>query len=406
MPAYYNEFDPQKAEWLRELMKRDLIAPGDVDERSIDDIAPNELMGYTQHHFFAGIGVWSYALRKAGWPDERPVWTASCPCQPFSSAGKGDGFDDERHLWPSLFWLIQQLRPVQVFGEQVASKDGLAWLDLVQNDLESEAYTCGAVDSCAAGYGAPMLRQRLYWMAYPESIGQQMSREKSRYALESPSNNIRLADTKCIKCGEGCVQGYIKANDEERERPASKSTRGCIVEWLADTDCKSSKRRTGSVSGEKAQVCGERIEHGSCPNGYPNGCEDKRLASTNNHRFTQGRKSQPTTGNDGVERDNVSSSKKPAACPTNGHWKDTDWLFCRDGLWRPTESIDKPLDDELANRLGYRSIGGRYSLDPLKEKAENRVMRLRGYGDAIVAEQAIAFIEAALEIENIQGEPK
>ena len=57
-----------------------------------DDIA-----GYTQCHFFAGIGIWSYALRLAGWPDDRQVWTGSCPCQPFSAAGKGEAFNDERH---------------------------------------------------------------------------------------------------------------------------------------------------------------------------------------------------------------------------------------------------------------------------------------------------------------------
>ena len=113
-------------------------------------------------HFFAGIGVWSYALRLAGWPDNRPVWTGSCPCQPFSSAGKGAGFTDERHLWPEFFRLIRECRPATVFGEQVASKDGLAWLDLVQNSLESAGYACGALDTCAAGVGAPHIRQRLY----------------------------------------------------------------------------------------------------------------------------------------------------------------------------------------------------------------------------------------------------
>ena len=121
--------------------------------------------GYTQCHFFAGIGIWSYALRLAGWPDDREVWTGSCPCQPFSAAGKGEAFDDERHLWPEFFRLIEARRPVVCFGEQVASIDGLAWLDLVQSDLDHAGYTCGAVDLCAAGFGAPHRRQRLYWVA-------------------------------------------------------------------------------------------------------------------------------------------------------------------------------------------------------------------------------------------------
>ena len=57
MSAYYNEIDPQKAAWLRELIKRDLIAPGDVDERSIHDVRAEDLRKYAQCHFFAGIGI-------------------------------------------------------------------------------------------------------------------------------------------------------------------------------------------------------------------------------------------------------------------------------------------------------------------------------------------------------------
>ena len=125
---YYNEIDPKKAAWLRELIKRNVIAPGVVDERSIREVQPQDLAEYAQCHFFAGIGIWSYALRLAGWPDEGPVWTASCPCQPFSAAGRRGGTADERHLWPEFARLVRACRPVVAFGEQVASRDGLAWL--------------------------------------------------------------------------------------------------------------------------------------------------------------------------------------------------------------------------------------------------------------------------------------
>ena len=128
MSAYYNEFDPFAAAWLRELIKEGLIADGEVDERSIVDVRPGELRGFTQCHFFAGIGGWSYALRLAGWDDDRPVWTGSCPCQPFSAAGARRGTADERHLWPEFYRLIFACRPPVVFGEQVASRDGLGWL--------------------------------------------------------------------------------------------------------------------------------------------------------------------------------------------------------------------------------------------------------------------------------------
>lgn len=143
---FYNEHDPKAAAWLRELIRAGAIPPGDVDERSIADIQPGDLAGYTQCHFFAGIGGWSLALDLAGWPADRPVWTGSCPCQPFSTAGQGRGQDDERHLWPAFARLIGQCRPPVIFGEQVESAIGHGWLDGVCDDLERD------IDPYSAGW--------------------------------------------------------------------------------------------------------------------------------------------------------------------------------------------------------------------------------------------------------------
>ena len=165
MAAYYNEFDPFAAQWLRNLISAGRIAPGDVDERSISDVQPDDLRRYIQCHFFAGIGGWSLALRLAGWSDDRPVWTGSCPCQPFSAIGYRRGEDDPRHLWPQFRRLISVGLPSVVFGEQVAGKDGCQWLAGVRTDLEDLAYAVGAADLCAAGVKAPHVRQRLYWVA-------------------------------------------------------------------------------------------------------------------------------------------------------------------------------------------------------------------------------------------------
>ena len=90
------------------------------------------------------------------------------PVSPFSAAGKQKGFADSRHLWPIWFRLIRAYRPDIVFGEQVASRGGLEWFDAVSDDMEETGYTCGAVDICAAGFGAPHIRQRLYWVAYAD----------------------------------------------------------------------------------------------------------------------------------------------------------------------------------------------------------------------------------------------
>lgn len=163
MTAYYNEIEPYAAQWLRNLIAAGEIAPGDVDERSIADVQPDDLRGYMQCHFFAGIGGWSLALRLAGWPDDRPVWTGSCPCQPFSRQGKQKGFDDPRHLWPEFKRLIAGVRPPVVFGEQVtASAD---WLNAVRSDLGEVEYALGAIPIEAASAGAFTLRDRFWFVA-------------------------------------------------------------------------------------------------------------------------------------------------------------------------------------------------------------------------------------------------
>ncbi len=163
LPAYYNEFDPTAAEWLRNLMAAGEITQGEIDARSIKEVSCGDVPD--RAHFFAGIGGWEEALRLAGWDPARPVWTGSCPCQPFSGAGKKKGTADARHLWPDFRELIRIGRPPTVFGEQVASKDGRLWLAGVRADLEGMGYRFGAADLCAAGLGAPHIRQRLFWVA-------------------------------------------------------------------------------------------------------------------------------------------------------------------------------------------------------------------------------------------------
>lgn len=276
--AYYNEHDPFAAAWLRSLIEAKEIAPGVVDERSITDVEPQDLEGYTQCHFFAGIGGWSLALRLAGWPDDRPVWTGSCPCQPFSAAGKGRGVDDERHLWPELRRLIGQRRPPVVLGEQVASTAGRAWLDAVRADLEGLGYGVGAADLCAAGVGAPHIRQRLWW----GGVG-------------------RLADAHGGDAGAGRLQrGGEHRLEQEDGGPLRGAGRG---PWA------------------------------------------------------------PAAG--GVER------------PREDHapWRAADWLRCRDDRWRPVEP-------------------GTF---PLAHGAPARVGRLRGYGNAIVAQAAAEVIRAFMD---------
>jgi DNA (cytosine-5)-methyltransferase 1 len=208
---YYNEFDHKAAAWLRELIKADLIPEGDVDERDIRQVSGHELERYQQCHFFAGIGGWPYALQLAGWPDDVRVWTGSCPCQPLSSAGQRKGEMDERHLWPEFYRLIAQCRPATVFGEQVASNDGLEWLDGISLDLEEIGYAIGAADLPAACVGSPHERQRIFWAA--DAAGEGRCR---RGPLEGGRHK------KPRRSSKGRIQGLDDA-DQSREhgRPPS-----------------------------------------------------------------------------------------------------------------------------------------------------------------------------------------
>ncbi len=200
MNSYYNEFDPKAAAWLRELIKARLLPDGHVDERSITDVSPDDLDGFDQCHFFAGIGGWAHAIRLAGIRDDEPLWTGSCPCQPFSNAGNQLADRDERHLWPAWFRLIRERGPATIFGEQVASPLALGWLDGVFDDLEGANYACGSSDLCAASVNAPHPRQRLFWVADANG-GKSRNRElqsSREYGFESENDQtLRMGISHC-----------------------------------------------------------------------------------------------------------------------------------------------------------------------------------------------------------------
>ncbi len=302
MAVYYNENDPFAAAWLCELIKEKLIADGDVDTRSICDVAPGDLAGFTQHHFFAGIGGWSYALRLAGWPDDRPAWTGSCPCQPFSAAGKRQGVADKRHLWPDMCRLVAECQPATVFGEQVASKDGRAWLSRVRADLEALGYAVGAADICAAGVGAPHIRQRLYWMAHAE---------------RNPGDPRRVANEPRESDGAPSAGAHFKPG------------RCRDVGGLANTN-------GGVASDGNLQRSGE---HGQQPQ---DGCVGDGLE----HAPRDGREQRrPASGERGTER---------------GCWADSIFILCADGKSRRVPANEAgelepalfPLAHGVPNRVG------------------------------------------------------
>lgn len=242
MVAYYNEWESYPAQWLRNLIAAGLIAAGDVDERSIKDVAADDLKKYTQCHFFAGIGGWSLALRLALWPDERPVWTGSCPCQPFSAAGKQEGHGDERHLWPHWSRLIGQSKPATIFGEQVAGAIAFGWADEVSLDLEDKGYAFASAVLPACSIGAPHKRDRYWFVAHTDSrrLSEQGICEEQPGGTEIIGTSENVAHPKVSRRGQ---RGSITTGSPEefgipkkRGRPANSRP------FLANTPSRSNKR--------------------------------------------------------------------------------------------------------------------------------------------------------------------
>ncbi|HBV9142240.1 TPA: DNA cytosine methyltransferase [Klebsiella pneumoniae] len=373
--AYYNEIDPFAAQWLRNLIAAGHIAPGEVDERSIEDVTPDDLRGFTQCHFFAGIGVWSHSLRLAGWPDDRPVWTGSCPCQPFSAAGKGDGFADERHLWPHFFHLISERRPQHVFGEQVAAGNANVWFDLVQADLEGMGYAFGLVPFTSAGIGAPHIRERAYWVANAYSVISDRSgnvRAPGRDEYSNGGDDDRLADAG----GEYKGSARNKAGAGESFRAGKDGGLG-----------NANVARLEGLSGNDGAAGRERATGPAAAPGVHDG-----LANATGQLHHQCNDGANECGRKGDTEQNRMGGEPVRALEVNGFWRDADWLLCRDGKWSPVEPGTFPLVDGAAARLGRVEPG------VARVASSNRVGRLKGYGNAINAQAAAAFIRAYMEV--------
>ena len=382
MKTYYNEFDKNAAEWLRNLGAAGEISQGEVDERSIKAVAGADLAGFRRAHFFAGIGGWDLALRLAGWPEDKEAWTGSCPCQPYSSAGKQKGDADERNLWPDFFRLIAERRPQYVFGEQVASAIKHGWIDRVQADLEGIGYSVGYAVLGAHSVGANHIRQRLYWGAALEGLGN----------------------------GNG-IEADAERSLDERRRDAM----GRVIETVAEREPGHDgfDGPSSSVRDADAEGAGGRSHDGAIPVGTIEGLresegQDERgpLIAPRNTRGSGAaggvsddegiRPGQISQNNKGLE---VGGEGRPepegfAVSPAASPWSDFAIVFCTDGKARRTGSRVFPLAHGLPRGVGD---GGTWRKGLARSASRARIGMLKGSGNAIVPALAAEFIMALME---------
>ena len=339
--ALYADHEPFVAKWLRNLVAAGELPPGDVDARDIQDMTGADVDEYEQVHLFAGIGGWPLALQWGGWPRGREVWTGSCPCQPFSCAGKRKGEDDARHLWPAFRRLIAECRPATVFGEQVASRAGRDWLAGVRADLEGMGYAVGAADLPAAGVGAPHIRQRLWWVADAE----RGSAERQRLDMaEAPSG----------------VQGAAREREQLRDDAGDGGDAGGLALPFGGDG------RAGVAAGHvgHGQDAGRSQADGEPP--------ARRAAGGVGHG--------DGTGPQGRRLDACEHAGQ-GAVGLAGPWDGAVWLPCADGKAR-------------------RAPCPQSAILPLAHGVPARVGRIRAYGNAIVPQVAAAFVRAFLDCEG------
>lgn len=351
---YYNEFDPFAAAWLRELISEKLIPRGLVDDRSITEVKAEDLEGFTQCHFFAGIGGWPLALQLAGVSHRTPLWTGSPPCQPFSVAGKQLGQLDERHLAPAFMRLVDQCRPPVLFGEQVAAAIGKHWLDDLFTELERQGYACGAAVLPAASVGAPHKRDRLFFGAHKPA---------------NPHSDMHSRTVERSHAEAERIQGINRTRFSGSGKPSG--TGQSLSGSVADTNDKRQERERADHNAQR------REEQNVRPSGLCDGAGHCRVAQPHSEQQRQiaesGERNEHAPS--GRDEDSAAVTGLCGDNPTNPHhgfWSDADWLGCRDGKFRPVRSGSFPLANGVPARVG----------------------RLRGYGNAIVPQAAAEFIRA------------
>lgn len=391
-------------------MDRGLITPGKIDDRPIEQLTPDDVRGFTRVHFFAGIAGWDYALNIAGWGD-RSVWTGSCPCQPFSAAGKRKGQDDERHVWPEFFRLIRECGPNAVFGEQVEGAVGHGWLDGVFADLEGEGYTCGAAVLGAHSAGAPHMRQRLYWVAdgagqRNKRIGGECCGEAQKTARSWRHQDGQLDELvaggtdgglrNTINTGlQGCGRPKQLTVSQGREGAKRYSATPSCAGWLSYAKCVRCKCQSVRPCATIQHSMDAQEESFLTTSSHSSGfCG---LSNTNERAVIRGGECEF-----GATRQQVAqqgNGSHPSNHPNHrnevgSYWSEFDILPFIDGKARRIEPGTFPLVDGLPRGVVPScDISESYA----QATSEARVMRLKGYGNAIVPACASEFISAYME---------
>ena len=157
------------------------------------------------------------------------ILTGGFPCQPYSLAGKRKGKEDERHLWPEMLRAIREIQPRWVVGENVFGlinwSGGLVFHE-VQTDLEAAGYEVWPYVLPACAVNAPHRRDRVWFVAYRNSNGQQRcnsmheinASEGREHALNDFEQTFMYSNDKGLERSEN-IGGFTSVREKRNEQP-------------------------------------------------------------------------------------------------------------------------------------------------------------------------------------------
>ena len=323
------------------------------------------------------------------WRGRIDILTGGFPCQPYSSAGRRLGTEDDRHLWPEMLRAIREIKPRWVVGENVSGL--LSWnegvvFEEVQTDLEAEGYEVQAFVLPAAGVGAPHRRDRVWIIAHCESnrdrggLSRMESTDDSQWkSKECRKNNDQHRDNGTIRDAPNTKisdqWSGLRTNGKKEQR-RGRSGDASAQETTSDTQDYRCGRREGRQCGDKQR---RRVQ--------PEEREGGELGSEASGR---GRERFDTdTGNKGLQGDEQHGASDPeqrqpgslrsiAKLPQSEYW--SEW---------PTEPPLRGRDDGIPEQLDGITF------------SKWRTESIKGYGNAIVPQVALQIFKAIQMVEDM-----
>ena len=247
------------------------------------------------------------------------IITGGFPCQPYSTAGKRKGKDDERHLWPHMLRTIREVRPRYVVGENVLGlvnwSGGLVFEE-VQADLEAEGYEVLPFILPAAGVGAPHRRDRVWFIArahtHPDSGRLEGSAQTTKHVANAqgqPGERLRPQQPEDRQPQQGQPGGGSledncrNVTDTDRAGREGRSLQGDQENTAQTGSGPGNRAQRAGLDGPSTDTSGGRLQ----PQGRPAQLEGRRSFLNNSQDDQPAWKNFPTQppvcgGNDGLPR--------------------------------------------------------------------------------------------------------